>query len=235
MAKEHVHDVFESIATGYDAANDRISFGAHRAWKRALVERAVAAAAASDPGMVLDVCCGTGDITQAIAQRSAGTLAVGLDFSAAMLDVARARTTALENVMLVEGDAQALPFEGDVFDAAVISFGLRNTPDYEQVLREMCRVTRPGGVVACLDASVPDNGFVQPFYQLYYKNIMTRIGGGREKREEYRWLYDSTQEFLRKNELEGLFRAVGLEYVTVRSFMFGAAALHIGIVPYRAS
>lgn len=235
MAKEHVHDVFESIAQQYDAANDRISLGMHHKWKKALVDRAVASAAASDPGMILDVCCGTGDITERIARMSPGTLCVGLDFSQEMLDVARERTQGLENVQLIEGNAMDLPFDDDVFDAAVISFGLRNTPDYERVLREMARVVRPGGVVACLDASVPDNGLIQPFYQFYYKNIMTALGGGKDKREEYEWLYQSTQDFLRKNELEGLFGAVGLEYVVVREFMFGAAALHVGVVPYKVA
>ena len=180
---------------------------------------------------MLDVCCGTGDITERIARNHPNIFVTGLDFSAQMLDVARHRTQDLQNVMLVEGNAMSLPFDDDTFDSAVISFGLRNTPDYEQVVGEMMRVVKPGGVVACLDASVPDSKLIDPFYQLYYKNIMTFLGGGFSHHDQYEWLYESTQEFLRKDQLKALFEKVGLAYVSVRSFMFGAAALHVGYVP----
>lgn len=232
MAKEHVHGVFESIADGYDAANDRISLGMHRLWKQALVDAALKPC--HNPkraGLVLDVCCGTGDITAMLAQRDPGVMVCGLDFSAHMLDVARTRTKELDNVMLVEGNAMDLPFDDNTFDAAVISFGLRNTPDYARVVGEMTRVTRPGGVVACLDASVPESKLIEPFYQLYYKHIMTFLGGGLSHRSEYDWLYESTQEFLRKDELVRLFEDCGLSSAMARSFMFGAAALHTGVKP----
>ena len=232
MAKEHVHGVFESIAGGYDAANDRISLGMHNAWKKALCKTAVKACDTSKrAGLILDVCCGTGDIEESVARDNPDIFIVGLDFSANMLDVARTRLQGLDNVALIEGNAMALPFDDATFDSAVISFGLRNTPDYEKVVSEMVRVVRPGGTVACLDASVPSNKAVAPFYQFYYKNIMTLLGGGIAHHKEYEWLYQSTQEFLRKDELARLFEQCGLTHVQVRSFMFGAAALHIGMVP----
>ena len=233
MAKEHVHGVFESIAQQYDSANDRISLGMHRLWKQALEDVAVSTCSHPDAGagLVLDVCCGTGDITERIARNHPNIFVTGLDFSAQMLDVARHRTQDLQNVMLVEGNAMSLPFDDDTFDSAVISFGLRNTPDYEQVVGEMMRVVKPGGVVACLDASVPDSKLIDPFYQFYYKNILTFLGGGFSHHDQYEWLYESTQEFLRKDQLKALFEKVGLAYVSVRPFMFGAAALHVGYVP----
>lgn len=231
MPKEHVHSVFESLARQYDMANDRISLGMHRAWKQQLVDMTVASCAGSYPGMVLDVCCGTGDVTERIAAWHPEIFVTGLDFSKSMLDVAHSRMDNLDNVMLVEGNALALPFDGNTFDAAVISFGLRNTPDYARVIGEMRRVVRPGGLVACLDASVPEGPFVKPFYDFYYKNVMTFLGGGISKRREYDWLYQSTQEFLTKGELEQLFWDSGLDFVSVKPFLFGAAALHIGFVP----
>ncbi len=229
--EEQVHEVFESIAAQYDRANSRISLGRHRAWKSALVRPAHEAAAEPGAiGAVLDVCCGTGDVTELLAD-DPNLKVSGLDFSDSMLEVARYRTAGRDNVTLIEGDAMDLPFADDSFDAALISYGLRNTPDYETVLREMCRVTRPGGVVACLDASVPENTAVLPFYTLYYKHVMPWLGGGASKHDEYDWLYQSTQEFLRKDELRELFERVGLTDVRVRSFMFGASALHTGRVP----
>ncbi len=229
MVKEHVHGVFQSIAPQYDAANDRISFGMHRLWKRDLVSFALRFTGESSPAKVLDVCCGTGDVTEQLCLANPGCLAVGLDFSSEMLKVAEKRLSSVCNAMLIEGNAMDLPFDDETFDAAIISFGLRNTPDYKQVLSEMRRVVRSGGGVACLDASVPDNPVVFPFYNFYYKNVMTLLGGGTEKHAEYEWLYESTQEFLRKAELAALFREVGLDDVHIRSYMFGASALHTGI------
>lgn len=231
MAKEHVHDVFESVAEHYDAANDRISLGMHRRWKRGLIKAVEPVLAASDAqGRVLDVCCGTGDITALLATAHPEAEVVGLDFSAGMLEVARRRMGDRGNVVLVEGDAMELPFEDGSFDAAVISFGLRNTPDYDRVVSEMARVTRCGGTVACLDASVPDSSLVYPFYNVYYQQLMPLLGGGRSKSREYMWLYQSTQEFLRKGELKALFECCGLTQVQVKSYMMGAAALHTGTV-----
>lgn len=235
MAKEHVHGVFESVASQYDAANNRISLGMHHLWKRELVNAALSSCPQGGVGKVLDVCCGTGDITQRIAAADPSVMVVGLDFSAQMLDVARHRTQEQDNVMLVEGNAMELPFDDGTFDACVVSFGLRNTPDYAQVVSEMARVTRPGGLVACLDASVPDNAYIEPFYQVYYKGVMPVLGGGLSKRDEYVWLYQSTQEFLSKDELAQLFKDSGLVGVSYRSFMMGAAALHTGIVPVTAA
>lgn len=230
MPKQKVHDIFETIAKDYDSANDRISFGLHRRWKKRLVDIVSRAAAIGGSGMVLDCCCGTGDITEAIARRNPGVLVVGLDFSENMLDVARYRTKDLDNVMLVEGDAMSLPFDEGTFDAAVISFGLRNLPDYGQGISEMARVTRKGGIVACLDSSVPDDPVVIPFYTIYYRYLMVLLGGGPARIPQYSWLYESTQEFLRKKELAALFENNGLRDVEVQSFMMGAAALHVGTV-----
>ena len=181
-------------------------------------------------GKILDVCCGTGDITARIASEHPDVHVTGLDFSSEMLKVAHARTDKMPNVELVEGNAMKLPFKKGSFDAAVISFGLRNTPDYLQVIKEMARVVRSGGLVACLDASVPSNCVVLPFYKFYYKTIMPTLGGGFSKRSEYKWLYQSTQEFLTKAELAALFEQAGLQDVNLRSFMCGAAALHTGYV-----
>ena len=232
MAKEHVHDVFQSVAEQYDAANNRISLGMHHGWKRALVDAAMSVIPTNGSvGKVLDVCCGTGDITQRIAEAHPDCMCVGLDFSSEMLKVAETRVGSLDNVMLVEGNAMELPFEDNYFDAAVISFGLRNTPDYVTVLSEMKRVVRPGGIVACLDASVPDNRLIFPFYRVYYQAAMPFLGGGISKHKEYVWLYQSTQDFPRKAVLKELFWQAGLVQIEVRSFCMGAAALHTGRVP----
>lgn len=148
-----------------------------------------------------------------------------------MLDVARRKGAALEHLTWREGDAMALPFADDTFSAAAISFGLRNTPDYGAVLTEMTRVVCPGGWVYCLDSFVPDSPLIRPFYDLYFRGVMPLLGGGFRHRREYRWLWQSTRDFLRKRELTALFAAVGLEKVRADSHLFGTCALHSGQKP----
>src|SRR5713226_4765138 len=135
-----VNDLFAAIARRYDLINDLQSFWLHRFWKRRLVALAHPTAGES----ALDICCGTGDVAFALARR--GMDVVGLDFSEAMLAVATQRAEREQNtpVRFVRGDAEAIPFADESFDLVTISYGLRNLADWEQGLREMKRVTRPG-------------------------------------------------------------------------------------------
>jgi demethylmenaquinone methyltransferase/2-methoxy-6-polyprenyl-1,4-benzoquinol methylase len=220
---DRVYRVFESIASGYDAANNRISLGLQKRWKRALTDTIVHRAPRSI--RVLDVCCGTGDIAIALAQRGPGFCVTGLDFSPAMLEVAGKKGQGITNLQLLQGDAMKLPFADGTFDAACISFGLRNTPDYRRVLREMRRVVRTGGKVYCLDSFVPDNPVILPAYRLYFRHIMPVLGGGRKYRKQYTWLYQSTEQFPRRRELMKQFARTGLVQVQSRSRMLGACVL----------
>ncbi len=150
-----VDDLFATIARRYDLINDLQSFWLHRFWKRRLVALAHPAAGES----ALDVCCGTGDVAFALARR--GAEVVGLDFSEAMLAMARARSDeqgpqsptgavtatrmGVRNPQFIRGDAQALPFPDAQFDLVTVSYGLRNLARWQTGLREMWRVAKPGG------------------------------------------------------------------------------------------
>jgi demethylmenaquinone methyltransferase/2-methoxy-6-polyprenyl-1,4-benzoquinol methylase len=142
-----------------------------------------------------------------------------------MLEAAGKKGEGISNLQLLQGDAMKLPFADGTFDAACISFGLRNTPDYRRVLREMRRVVRPGGKVYCLDSFVPDNPVILPAYRLYFRYIMPVLGGGRKYRKQYTWLYQSTELFPRRRELMKQFARTGLEQVQSRSRMLGACVL----------
>ena len=155
----------------------------------------------------------------------------GLDFSQNMLSVAKDRVDKndVKNVKLIQGNAMDLPFENDSFDCAVISFGLRNVADYSKVISEMTRVVKKGGWVYCLEASYPDSKYIKPFFRLYFRYIMPRLAGlitGKQK--EYEWLNESTELFLKKNELADLFKECGLSKVTYKTYLMGSAALHKG-------
>lgn len=218
-----VYGIFQSISTDYDRANARISLGMQKNWKQMLVNRL--AESLPTGASVLDVCCGTGDIALDTAEKRGDLQVVGLDFSPAMLAVAEGKKNGKENVRFLQGDAMALPFEENTFAAACISFGLRNTADYEQVLREMRRVVEPGGAIYCLDSFVPENPLIKPFYRIYFRYIMPLLGGGKKHRQEYQWLYESTQVFLQPRELEKLYHGVGLKEVGRKKRMFGACVM----------
>ncbi|MCL2818781.1 MAG: demethylmenaquinone methyltransferase [Actinomycetia bacterium] len=228
--EEHVHEVFESISEDYDRMNDVISFGMHRFWKRALI----ADITSHNCQRILDVASGTGDIATWIARENPQADIIASDFSAQMLKVAQRRIDqeGLTNVEVSLQNAMDMSFADDTFDASVVSFGLRNMPSYEQVLREMTRVVRPGGYVYCLDSSFPTNRVIRPFFKLYFKYLMPLMGRlFVDARAEYTWLYDSTEAFLTKKELADLMRSVGLVDISIRSHLFGSAARHRGRKP----
>lgn len=169
-----VNDLFAKIAPRYDLINDLQSFGLHRYWKRRLLQQAKVT-----PGeRALDVCCGTGDISFGLAQ--GGAKVTGLDFSRAMLDVARKKTggpsAGVRNPEFVEGDAQQLPFGALSFDVVSTGYGLRNLPSWERGLEEMWRVAKLGGRLVVLDFGKPDNGLWRSLYFSYLRRVVPIFG-----------------------------------------------------------
>jgi len=221
--EEYVYHVFESISSGYDNANKRISLGLQGYWKDMMIKRLTAVIPFRK--RFLDLCCGTGDIAIAVAARRPDVRVTGADFSVSMLKIARKKSLELKNINWRKADAMHLPWPDDTFDAVSISFGLRNTADYQQVITEMMRVVKKGGFIYCLDSFVPENRFVIPFYRLYFRYIMPVIGGGMAHTREYRWLWKSTQQFLRRTELLDLYTEVGLKNTGSRDRMFGACSM----------
>lgn len=227
-SKQHVHDVFESIAPKYDMMNDIISFRRHKAWRKYTMRKM-----AIQPGQSsLDLCCGTADWTIALAEASQGGETVGLDFSRKMLDVGQAKIDKAgltERIRLVEGNAMELPFADDAFDFVTIGFGLRNVPDIDQVLREMRRVVKPGGKVVCLELSKPTWQPFKGIYYFYFEKLLPLLGKWLVKRyEQYSWLPESLKDFPDLLQLSERFRAAGLKQVYAHPFFWGVAALHIG-------
>ena len=226
VSKErYVYQVFQNISKGYDQANQRISLGFQKGFKKMLLSRLKE----NTPfgGNVLDICCGTGDITFSLADIRPDLQVTGLDFSPAMLSKARMRNKGKKrnNVHFRKGNALELPFEDNSFEAVCISFGLRNTSDYSRVSDEMRRVAKPGGYIYCLDSFAPENALVKPFYTLYFRHIMPFLGGGIHHRKEYLWLYHSTKHFLSRKELKKLFVRLGIQEVQDKDKMFGACVL----------
>jgi demethylmenaquinone methyltransferase/2-methoxy-6-polyprenyl-1,4-benzoquinol methylase len=227
--EQFVHSVFESIAPKYDFMNDLLSFRRHKAWRKFTMERMNIRPGAS----ALDVCCGTCDWTLQLAEQSGSGEIVGLDFSQNMLEVGQAKVNGRgkeRQIRLIEGNAMSLPFEDNRFDCATIGFALRNVPDLRQVLSEMRRVVKPGGMVVSLELSKPTWQPFKSIYYFYFQRVLPLLGKlVAKKYEQYKWLPESLVAFPDHRELARIFTEIGLVDVKVWPLTGGIAALHIGL------
>ncbi len=227
MSKEQkVHNVFEKISTDYDKMNSVISFKQHIKWRDDIMNRMQVTKGAS----ALDVCCGTADWTIAIGEAVGMEGHVtGLDFSEGMLASGRQKITDYPNVELIQGNAMELPFADESFDYVTIGFGLRNVPDYLTVLKEMNRVLKPGGMIACLETSQSEIPVFKQIFRFYFKYIMPLFGKLFAKSyKEYSWLQESANDFPGAQQLAQLFIDADFTGVTYKTYSGGAAAGHIG-------
>jgi demethylmenaquinone methyltransferase / 2-methoxy-6-polyprenyl-1,4-benzoquinol methylase len=226
--EQRVHKVFEKISDNYDTMNSVISFQQHIKWRKDTMKRMDV-----KPGSkALDVCCGTGDWTIALAEAVGPSGEVtGLDFSQNMLNVGvdKVRKLGLKHVNLIHGNAMELPFPDNSFDYVTIGFGLRNVPDYLQVLKEMNRVLKPGGIAVCLETSQPTLIGYKQLYYFYFRFIMPMFGKLFAKSyKEYSWLHESASSFPGMKELAKMFETAGFKDVFYKPYSGGAAAVHIG-------
>jgi demethylmenaquinone methyltransferase / 2-methoxy-6-polyprenyl-1,4-benzoquinol methylase len=208
--------MFDRIAPVYDAMNRVMTAGLDRRWRRITVEQVV-----RKGDRVLDACCGTGDL--AVAARSRGADVVGLDFSEAMLERARAKSSEIE---WIRGDVLALPFGDASFDAVTVGFGVRNVDDLEAGLRELRRVLCPGGRVGILEITRP-RGLVAPFYRLWFDRVVPLLGKVLPGGSAYTYLPASVRRFPGPEELAALLEGSGFAAVRFRLFAGGIVALHV--------
>lgn len=213
-----VNDLFSAIAHRYDWVNDLQSLGLHRCWKRRLVELA----AVTPDARALDVCCGTGDIARRLARAGADT--IGLDFSEAMLTVARSKAG---NIRFVHGDAQQLPFGDAEFDIVTVGYGLRNLASWESGLQEMVRVIRPGGRLLALDFGKPPNALWRGLYFSYLRlavPVMGRVFAG--SADAYAYILESLRHYPAQLGVAARMRELGLADVQTLNLLGGAMSIH---------
>lgn len=232
----YIQDLFDTIAPGYDRMNLLMTFGQWRYWQWRLRRRLEAIGVRG--ARALDVACGTGEITAMLA-RAVGPAGhvTGLDFSAGMLAVARQRVRRLgleDRVRLVEGDALELPFPDGSFDVVTMGFALRNVADIDRALREMARVTRPGGRVLVLELSHSPWALVRVPFSWYFEKVVPAMGRWAAGRlrvpgpDPYAWLPLSIRGFPGAEELAERFRAAGLDRVRFWRMSAGIVCLHEG-------
>jgi demethylmenaquinone methyltransferase/2-methoxy-6-polyprenyl-1,4-benzoquinol methylase len=218
----YVQGMFDQIAHGYDKANDWMTGGMHRAWKRRLI-----GLVAPKPGdTALDLATGTGDIARLLAAEVGPTGAVtGLDFSAGMLNLARREGDA---ITWVQGDMTKLPFADASQDVVTVGFGLRNVADLDAAISEIVRVLKPGGRFGSLEMAHPWP-LLRPGVWLFNALAVPVIGKlASGDATPYRYLHASSEAFLSQAALADRFRRAGLSNVGYRDVMGGTLAIVSG-------
>jgi demethylmenaquinone methyltransferase/2-methoxy-6-polyprenyl-1,4-benzoquinol methylase len=231
-AARAVREMFTSIAPRYDLLNHVLSFNIDRVWWRRTA-RTFRDILARPNSRILDLCCGTGDMTFALS-RQAGKSSLqilGADFSHAMLQRAAGKSSSARNHSTpgwIEADALSLPFPSAHFDLVTSAFGFRNLADYDAGLSEIARVLRPGGECGILDFGEP-KGAMGTLYRIYFKQVLPRVGTMISGvRGPYAYLPASVERFPSPDEMLQRMRRAGLAEATWTPYTFGIAGLYRG-------
>ncbi len=224
-----VHGVFSNVASRYDVMNDAMSLGIHRLWKDAMMDWL----APRPHTHLLDVAGGTGDIAFRYLDRVKDQArATVLDMTEDMLIEGERRAQTRKHADALDwvvGDAMALPFEDNSFDAYTISFGIRNVTRIPDALAEAYRVLKPGGRLMVLEFSQLPNPGMQWAYDRYSFNVIPRMGKViANDAESYQYLVESIRKFPDQDTFASMIRAAGFEQVAYRNLSMGIAALHSG-------
>jgi demethylmenaquinone methyltransferase/2-methoxy-6-polyprenyl-1,4-benzoquinol methylase len=226
---ERVTEVFESVAQKYDLMNDLMSGGMHRIWKWLCVNWAHL-----KPGQkVLDLAGGTGDLTKLISKSVGSTGQVVLcDINNSMLTVGRDRLINdgfIQNIKIVQADAEQLPFPPNTFDAIFIGFGLRNVTRKDRALASMLHCLKTGGQLNVLEFSSPTSSILNKIYDTYSFEVLPKLGriiAGDS--QSYQYLAESIRMHPSQEELKKLMLQAGFDEVTFRNLMGGIVAIHRG-------
>jgi demethylmenaquinone methyltransferase/2-methoxy-6-polyprenyl-1,4-benzoquinol methylase len=227
-----IKEMFNTIAGQYDRLNTLMSLGLHYYWR----QYAVAQTGLQRGAVAIDVCCGTGAITGLLMKKTQpnGRI-IGLDLAPNMLKIARRKLDHNQwdsAVQLILGNAAALPFPDNVFDGAIIGYGLRNVPDSRAVLAEMRRVVKPGKKMVSLEMAHPQLPVFKELYHFYLARVIPRLGKWFAHNEPaYQYLSQSIAQFSHQTELTQLFKSLGLVDVACHPLTGGIVAVHVGVKP----
>lgn len=231
-SQEKIKDIFARVAHGYDRANDAMTFGMARSWRRLLVHMSGVRIGES----VLDCATGTGDLAFEF-KKAVGIQGdvIGTDFCEEMLQEAREKAAKYRmNVDFKSADAHSLPFADNTFDVASMAYGIRNVENPAQVLREMSRVVKPGGRVLILETGDTPARGLKPFIDFYFRNVVPRVGGWiTGDRQAYEYLNESSREFPSREAFVDLMNGTGaFSDVSYRVLLGGASFIYNGKVKF---
>lgn len=218
--REVISSMFDSIAPVYDRLNHILSFGIDRYWRKKLVRTVDV----SGVRKVLDVACGTGDVSLALKKR--GMEVVGVDISDKMLAIAGKKVPGVD---FVDGDASDLPFPDSTFDAVTVAFGIRNFDKRDKCICELRRVLKDGGILAVLEFSIPGNRLWRKLYTWYFRNILPAVGRAVSGQDyAYTYLPESSFDFPAPELFVHELEAGGFRCTEARQMTGGVAYLYVG-------
>lgn len=224
--REQIEPMFSTITPYYDQMNDLMTLGLHRLWKKMAIVKAQL-----KPGDThLDLCCGTGDLAILAAKKvGQNGKVVGLDFCASMIEAAQKKSQRKNflKICYQQADVQSIPLENETVNATTIAFGIRNTENPTQVLKEIYRVLKPNGKFICLEASEVKIPFIAFFAKIYtFKIIPCIIRLLGKNTDAYQYLPRSIQNFWSSNEMEKQLKDLNFKKIRKQKLMFGATTLY---------
>ncbi len=232
---KQVGEMFDAIAPAYDFMNTMMTGGLHVHWRNKALKMAAARLPKKEPKMVLDVACGTGDVSFRLHELFPNTHITGLDLSAGMLEIAKKKlagmdTATRKHITFIEGDSLQMPFPDDTFDMVTVAYGVRNFERLEEGYREMRRVMKPGGVICVIELSEPANAPVRSIYRLYSRNVIPVIGRMiSHDTRAYSYLPESIAACPQRGEMTAVMERAGFKEATFKSLTLGVITIYIGI------
>ena len=233
MPKKPLYGMFTNIPPRYDLVNGLITWGMDKGWRK----KAAAECLSGRPLTVLDLCCGTGDLTLTIAKKADYPVIIkGLDYSQPMLDIAARKASLLngKSISFTQGDASKMPFPDASFDCVGISFAFRNltykNPLAKNHISEILRILKPGGRCVIVESSQPKHKLIRSLYHFYMRQYTYRIGALISgNRSAYRYLAESASKYYSPLELKDLLIKSGFIKVSYQPLFFGAAGVYAAL------
>ena len=224
--KDEVEQMFDNISHRYDFLNRLLSVGIDVSWRKKVVKMITE----TQPKAILDVATGTGDLAIALAKKNPQAKITGFDLSNGMLEHGRVKVVEKnlsDQIEMIQGDAENMPFEDNSFDAITVAFGVRNFENLEKGLKEIHRVLKPGGKFVILEFSQPEQFPMKQIYNFYFKNILPVIGKTFSKdHRAYTYLPESVQAFPYGEKLNNILKSVNFLEPKDKKLTFGIASIY---------
>ena len=232
---KQVGEMFDAIAPAYDFMNTMMTGGLHVQWRNKALKMAAALMAPHVPERVLDVACGTGDVSFHLHEIFPDASITGLDLSRGMLEIAKKKLAGMgddarKHISFIEGDSLKMPFADETFDLVTVAYGVRNFERLEDGYREMRRVMKPGGVICVIELSEPANPLIRSGYRLYSRNVIPFIGRMvSHDTRAYSYLPESIAACPQREEMTAMMERAGFRKATFKSLTMGVITIYLGV------
>ena len=230
---KQVGEMFDSIAPSYDFMNTMMTGGLHKRWRNKALKMAAAKLPKEGPKMVLDVACGTGDVSFRLYELFPQAHVTGLDLSAGMLRIAGEKLAGMDamakkHITFIEGDSLSMPFPDDTFDMVTVAYGVRNFERLEEGYREMRRVLKPKGVLCVIELSEPKNPLIKSGYRLYSRNVIPLVGRMvSHDTRAYSYLPESIAACPQRGDMTAMMERAGFREAIFKSLTLGVITIYL--------